>query len=102
MDVTITNLSDLINAIIAAFEEHALALTTTLTDITNQVIGLALVLLIVVLAYWHRDMWLYILAGMASITFAATYITTDLYIGLLFILFGVYQFFKAALDRRRG
>ncbi len=51
---------------------------------------------ITILAYWHRDRWLYTLSGLTLIIMATSFIATSWQFGLLLLLLGVYSFFKAA------
>lgn len=53
------------------------------------------------LAYWHRDRLLYVLAGLALLVYGVSQFIDNIYIGLLFIILGIYSFVKAAVDRRK-
>lgn len=66
---------------------------------------LYIILLLVGLAWWHRDWVAYALSGFALIIFALSYMevidsmVTPL--GLILIALGCYSFFKALWDRSR-
>jgi len=51
------------------------------------------------LAYWHRDGILYILSGLGFLVVGVGYMTTNLYLGIVIFLAGLYGFAKAALDK---
>lgn len=49
-----------------------------------------------VLAYWHRDKFLYLLAGFACLLFGFEFWGTSTYLSLLIGVLGIYNFFKMA------
>ena len=100
-NVTITDnitITDLQVALIAAAE----AQTEDIGEIADTVIGFILVLVFAGLAYWHRDRLLYIIAGLAFITYGFSYLSTSIYISILLVLLGAYSFLKAWLDRKEA
>lgn len=63
--------------------------------------SLILLLLIVLLAYWHRDPWLYVGAGFTLIIYGLRYTGDDSYLSWFLIAIGAYSFFKAMWERKR-
>ena len=84
-------------ALVPAMPVHAAdAVEVTYGD---DLVGLSLVLVLTGLAYWHRDRLLYVVAGLGFLLIGVDYIDTNVYIGILLVVVGVYSFFKAAWDR---
>lgn len=52
-----------------------------------------------ILAYWHRDRVLYLLAGFACLLFGFSYWGSSAYLSILVALLGIYNFFKMAEAR---
>jgi len=69
-------------------------------NILPQVIFLLLVVIITVLAYWHKERLLYIFAGFAQMLYGFSYFSINTYISIVFVLLGIYSLIKAWLKRR--
>lgn len=94
------NLTSVQDAFTAASEAHAYIIAANQLSIFNSVLGAILVLFINILAYWHKERWLYVLAGFAFILYGFSYFSTNSYIGILLVLAGLYNFvIKAWLQR---
>ena len=65
----------------------------------NQLVILLILALFKGFAYWHRERWLYVLAGFASLAIGFTYVDTNFAIGILFLAWGGYDFAKAMWDK---
>ena len=89
-------ISAVVLAFVSAMPVHADAVEVTCGD---DLVGLLLVLVLTGLAYWHRDRLLYVVAGLGFLLIGVDYIDTNVYIGILLVVVGVYSFFKAAWDR---
>jgi len=73
-------------------------LAESFEDIVDQglaaLIGLAIVVLLVVLAFWHRQPILYVLAGFSFILYGFTLWTTSSYLSILLVVAGLALFVK--------
>ncbi len=102
--VTITDWSNLVDAVQNSIDGHTAAMTalnTTINDIYSQLLIIGVVLVIVVLAYWHRDRMLYLMAGAGSLAVTINYfLYGNWYLTFIFLLFSVYSFIKGFIDRR--
>lgn len=79
----------------AAALAHVEELENTLASVTADIIGLVLVMVLFVASFWHRERLLYVLTGFAAIVYSISFIADGPYISSMFMLFGIYQFFKA-------
>jgi hypothetical protein len=105
-EVTITNLGDLASVIQEAIDGHTAAMTAltgTINDIFAQVLILTIVLVMVAVAYWHRERMLYILAGAGLLVLTVKYFISadDWYLAFILLIFSVYSFIKGFLDPGR-
>ena len=73
-----------------------------INDYIPQIIGLVICLLLTVIAFWHRERLLYVLAGLSWIAYGAMEFSSNIYIALILLLLGVYNFVKAALDHGKA
>lgn len=73
-----------------------------INDYIPQIIGLVICLLLTVIAFWHRERLLYVLAGLSWIAYGAMEFSSNLYIALILFMLGVYNFVKAALDHGKA
>lgn len=97
-EVTITNLGDLVDAI-SGHTAAMTALNGTINDIFAQGLIILFVLVMVTVAYWHRDRMLYVFAGAGLLILTIKYfISGDWYLLLALILFSVYSFIKGFID----
>ncbi len=60
-----------------------------------DLVGLLWIVFITVLAYWHRDRFLYILSGLSLIIYGFPYYSTDLRVSIILVLLGIYNIIKA-------
>lgn len=78
-------------------------LVESFEDIVDQVlaaiIGLAIILLLVILAFWHRDPIMYVLAGFSFILYGFSLWTTSGYLSILLVVAGIALFVKARVKR---
>jgi len=96
-NITIEGLEDaLVAAAIAQTDASTAAQSTLLTTI----IGFVIVILLAVLAYWHREMLLYIISGLAFMIYGFSYTDTSVYISALLVIAGIYTFIKAGVSKR--
>lgn len=70
-----------------------------MTELLNSLVAVFWVAFLTILAYWHRDQWLYYLAGLATMAYGFLYFTTDYYVGILLVCIGIYDFVKGTWDR---
>jgi len=61
-----------------------------------QIVAGCIMIFINILAYWHRDKWLYLLAGFACLLFSFSFWSTSAYLSILLACLGIYNFFKMA------
>lgn len=73
-----------------------------ISDYIPQLIGLVICLLLTVIAFWHRERLLYVLAGLSWIAYGAMEFSANIYIALILFMLGVYNFIKAALDHGKA
>jgi len=64
-------------------------------------IGMVIIILMVVLAFWHRDPIMYVLAGFSFILYGFTLWTTSWYLSILLVVAGMGLFIKAGIDRKK-
>lgn len=78
-------------------------LVESFEDIVDQVlaalIGLAIVVLLVVLAFWHREPILYVMASFSFILYGFSLWTTSSYLSILLVVAGIALFVKARVKR---
>lgn len=67
---------------------------------SSDIIQLSVLWLIAILAYWHRDRWLYGLAGFSFIYYGFTHYEELSYMAVLLVFAGIYCFIKLAYDGR--
>jgi len=90
-------ISAVVLALVSAMPVHAA--DTVEVTYGDDLVGLLLVLVLSGLAYWHRDRLLYVVAGLGFLLIGVDYFDTNVYIGILLVVVGIYNFFKAAWDR---
>jgi hypothetical protein len=93
------NITGLQTSLVAASQAHATAITQGINSIVNQVEAFLFVLFITILAYWHRDKWLYILSGFILIIYGFSLGSTNLLYSIIFVLAGIYSFIKLGDSR---
>ena len=80
-------------------------LTESLQDIVDKIlttlVGLAIIIMLVILAFWHRDPIMYVLAGFSFILYGFTLWTTSWYLSILLVVAGMALFVKARVDRKK-
>ena len=64
-------------------------------------IGLVVIIFLVILAFWHRDPIMYVLAGFSFILYGFTLWTTSWYLSILLVVAGMALFVKARVDRKK-
>lgn len=64
---------------------------------------LVFLVLLIVLAYWHKDVLLYCLAGFSIVIYAVTQaLTFNLQpMTIILVVFGIYCFVKAKYDKKK-
>lgn len=77
-------------------------LTELLGSISGTMLTLIPLVLISLLAFWHRDRLLYILTGFALLIFGFSFYRTSVYISIILALLGIYCFVKAAWDKKKA
>lgn len=66
-----------------------------------DLIGILWVLFITVLAYWHRDRFLYVLSGLSLLAYGFPYYSTDLSMSIILVLLGIYNLYKVKEPARK-
>lgn len=81
-------------------------LNDTLDDIIDKVlsavIGLFIIILLAVLAFWGRDPLIYVLAGFGFLLYGFAFWTTSSYMSILLVIAGITLIAKAWADRKKG
>ena len=102
--ITSDNISTMIEDGTLIGGEDVDGLTTVLegwTPIIQQLLCLIVVVFLSVLAYWHRDKLLYLLAGAACLLFGFGFWSTATYLSILVVMLGMYNWIKL-VEKRRG
>jgi hypothetical protein len=88
--------------LITAATAHAEIIADKYTDIFNHTVVLVILLFTTILAYWHRDKFLFGISGIFLIIYGLTQINSETwYLSLFMVVLGIYNFFKAAWDYER-
>lgn len=77
-------------------------LTALLGSVSGTILTLIPLILLSILAFWHRDRLLYVLTGFAFLIFGFSFYRTSVYISIILAILGVYCFVKAAWDRKKA
>lgn len=67
----------------------------------NEIFTLSLLVFVTVLAYWHRESWLYMVSAFGLISYGFAYWDTSWYIGLMVVAAGAVGILKAFLERSK-
>ncbi len=100
LTLTIVDLED---ALVAAAEAQAEVLTANQTSVANQYLALLLVTLIVALAFWKNNLFLYALAMPVSMVYGLSLATdavsgSSLWVtGIIIAIIGTYCLFKVVM-----
>ena len=94
-ELTIGNLKE-------AIDSGATIITESQEANVADVIILVVAVVLLVIAYWHRDRWLYVLAGFGMLVYAISFMEESLALSSLIMVLSVYNFFKAATANKGG
>lgn len=69
-------------------------------QVLAALIGLVIIVLLVILAFWHREPILYVLAGFSFILYGFTLWTISSYLSILLVVAGLALFVKTRVKRK--
>jgi hypothetical protein len=99
-----TEIANSINSLSSSLNSILSFISALWSSVWPYALVMLLSLILGGLAYWHRDRWLYILSGFAFLFCGGYFFTihsVGIYPGILFMLLGMYGFFKAAWERKQ-
>lgn len=86
--------------IVAEQLENYIELLSSWESFIEMAFCLVVVIALCGLAYWHRDKYLYLVAGAGCLLFGLGFWGTATYLSLLVVVLGIYNFFKMAEGRK--
>jgi hypothetical protein len=98
---TISLSPDTLTTLATIANDAAQILADNLKEVISDILGLMIVVFIGLLAFWHRDSRIYILAGFSFLLYGFGYYRTSVYISVILALLGIFCFAKAAWDRKK-
>ncbi len=93
-NVTVPNLQESMEAAIDK-------LITGLRSLMNTAVSLGIIVLSIILAFWHRDPWAYLTAGILTLIYGIGYWGTSHLTAVLIVGFSLYLFVKM-WDKKEG
>lgn len=101
---SVTSLSSSLNGSFSGLNVSLNTFNSILSDWLPQIIAGVIVLALLIFALWKRESWLYLIAGLAVISYGITYISTDWRIAMLLVILGMGCFGKMFFDyqKRKG
>lgn len=83
------------NSMTAASEAGAQVIADEMSGMLADIIGLALVIFLAVLAFWHRDPITFVLAGIVCMMYGFDYWSTSHTMSIAVVIVGAFMWFKA-------